>query len=106
MPQSKEISNKDENKSKNKTMNKSKNIFELSEQKESFVYDRIILYVSIVMTAVMAPTRRVLRRIEAARTPVAVWDDPTLRAQASEGRPARRSLRSPRALRTSEPKRA
>ncbi|WP_446044677.1 hypothetical protein [Streptomyces olivaceus] len=104
MPQPKEISNKDENKSK--TMNKSKNIFELSEQKEPFVYDRIILYISIVMTAVMAPVRRVLSRIEVARTPVAVWDDPTLRAQASEGRPARRSLRSPRTLRASEPKRA
>ncbi|WP_125492478.1 hypothetical protein [Streptomyces sp. WAC 04229] len=105
MPQSYGIKNKDENKNTNKTMNKSHDIFELSE-KEPFVYDRIILYVSIVITPVMALFRRLFRRIEAARTPVAVWDDPTLRAQASEGRPARRSLRTPRTMRTSEPKRA
>ncbi|MFD9114834.1 hypothetical protein [Streptomyces bottropensis] len=81
-------------------MNKTKDIFELKET--HLVYDRINLYVSILVIALMSPIRGVIRRIEVARTPVAVWDDPTLRASASGGRPARRSLRS--TLGASEPK--
>ncbi|MET9062823.1 hypothetical protein ABZX99_33995 [Streptomyces antibioticus] len=69
------------------------------------VLNRILFIVSIVVTAVTSFIASIVRRIRTARTPVAVWDDPTLKApQSAELTP--RQSRPARTPVTSEPKRA